>query len=199
MEFEQLKATWRKQSSEEPAPAPTGSPAGNLRKNAWQHFWTHLFQNEKELVTGLLIAACSLIGLLLVKSFLIKAGLGITAMVFFLALTWFSILRMVFRPARTNLPTRAFLIQDRARMDSWIRMLRWFLWVYFAIAFWLVAIYDYAFWMSGQHSYAFVLLGYYVFLVGIIQVTMVRRLRRNYLHGRDAIEQFLRELTDKDL
>jgi uncharacterized membrane protein HdeD (DUF308 family) len=197
MEFERLKTTWREHASEELNGASSQSPGGKLRKEAWGRFWTNLFRNEKELVIGILTAACCLIGLPLVKSLLIKAGLGITIIVVGLAFLWFSILRLAFRPASTSLPTREFLLKDRGRMDSWIRMLRWFLWVYFAFS--VVSIFDYAFWVTGQRAETYMLMGYYALLVGIMQITMVRRLRRNYLRGRDALERFLHELTDKEI
>jgi uncharacterized membrane protein (DUF485 family) len=192
MKFEDLDTIWREHVFEEPQPAG----AGGFRKAGRRRFWTNLFRNEKALVTCLLVTIGCLTGLPLVKSLPIKAGLGITVIVIGPALLCFSILRLVFRPACAALSAREFALKDRKRMDAWIFSLRWFFWIYFAYA--MVMAYEYAFWVTGHRAETMILMGYYVLLAAIMQITIVWRLRRNYLRGRQALDRFLRELTGKD-
>lgn len=186
MKFEDLNTVWRERKYKVP----------EFRKPGWRRFWRNLIRNEKALVTCVLVAIACLAGLPLVESPPIKAGLGITAIVIGPALLCFSILRLVFRPAYRGLPARQFALKERKRMDAWIISLRWFFWSYFAYA--LAMAYEYALWVTGQRAQTVILMGYYVLLVGIIQTAMVRRLRRNYLRGREALDRFLRELTEED-
>jgi uncharacterized membrane protein (DUF485 family) len=192
MKFEDLNKIWLERKLKEPGPAC----AYISRKAIWRRFWRNLFRNEKALVTCVLVTIVCLAGLPLSTSPPIKAGLGITIIVIGPALLCFSILRLAFRPVFPGLPARQFALKERKRMDAWIISLRWFFWIYFAYA--AVMAYEYAFWVTGRRAVTLILMGYYVLLAAVMQITMVRRLRRNYQRGRDALDRFLRELAGED-
>jgi hypothetical protein len=191
MKFEDLNTIWRQHAFEEPQPAG----AGGIRKAGRRRFWTNLFRKEKALLTCALVAIGCLTALFLVRSLPIKAGLGLTLIVIGTALLTFAILRLAFRPAWPALSVRECALKDRKRMDAWIVALPWFFWINFAVV--TVSAYDCAS-LTGQRTETVILMVYYVLLAVIMQITMVRRLRRNYMRGREALDRFLRELTGED-
>jgi hypothetical protein len=192
MEFEDLGRVWQELKFEEPKPLDPDW----FRKVRWRRFWRNLFRKEKALLTCVLVTIVCLAGLPLAKSLPVKAGLGITVIVIGPALLCFAILRVAFRPPYLGLPPREFALKDRKRMDAWIFSLRWFFWVYFAYA--AVMAYEYAYWITGRSAETVILMVYYVLLAAVMQIAMVSRLRRNYLRGREVIDQFLRDLTGEE-
>lgn len=171
--------------------------SGGFRKAVRRRFWAKLFRRERALLACFLVAIGCLIGIPLAKPLLIKAGLGVTAIVTSVALLFFAIFRLAFSPARPTLPARECALKDRKRMDEYRVALAWHLWLLY-IPNSEILTYRYASSVTGQQTETMILMVYYFLLAAILQITVARRLRRDYLRTRAAIDQFLSDLTGED-